>query len=172
MKKYVYSGCRITFDSASPWSFDNHFATNVIIFDVDNSSSSHSDNRKNNFLILGEGPTYGIHRSFWSPEKKFNFTLANTKFCLSLHGNAENRYLFFHGKEIFKLKVDNNNLNFPTQFYLGSISNRFSATESGEVVSLNGNVYDFSVDYNFIGKSDILNIHKYLMTKNNIKQPY
>ena len=36
-------------------------------------------------------------------------------------------------------------------------------------VFLNGNVYNFYVDYNFIDKSDILNIHKYLMTKNNIK---
>ena len=31
------------------------------------------------------------------------------------------------------------------------------------------NIYGFSVDYNYIGKSDILNIHKYLMTKDNIK---
>ena len=28
--------------------------------------------------------------------------------------------------------------------------------------SLSGNVYDFSVRYNSIDKSDILNIHKYL----------
>ena len=34
---------------------------------------------------------------------------------------------------------------------------------------LNENVYDFSVDYNSIDKSDILSIHKYLMIKNNIK---
>ena len=27
----------------------------------------------------------------------------------------------------------------------------------------------FSIDYNSIDKSDILNIHKYLMTKNNMK---
>ena len=38
-----------------------------------------------------------------------------------------------------------------------------------EMCVINGNVCDFSVDYNFIDKSDILNIHKYLMTKNNIK---
>ena len=31
------------------------------------------------------------------------------------------------------------------------------------------NVYNFSVDYDAIDKSDILNIHKYLMVKNNIK---
>ena len=36
-------------------------------------------------------------------------------------------------------------------------------------VSLNGNVYDFSVGNNSIDKSDILSIHKYLITKNNIQ---
>ena len=46
--------------------------------------------------------------------------------------------------------------------------NGFNATESREVF-FNGNVYDLSVDYNSVDKSDILNIHKYLMTKNNIK---
>ena len=71
-EKYVYSGYRITFDSANSWSFDNDLARNVITFGVDNSSSSHSDNRKNNFLILGNRPTYGINGSFGSPEKKFN----------------------------------------------------------------------------------------------------
>ena len=40
----VYSGYGITFDSACSWSFDNDIARNVIIFGVDNSSSSHADN--------------------------------------------------------------------------------------------------------------------------------
>ena len=71
-------------------------------------------------------------------------------------------------KEIFKFKANNKIVNFPKQFFLGSIANGFSATESREV-SLIGNVYDFSVNYNSIDKSDILNIHKSLMTKNNIK---
>ena len=113
---------------------------------------------------------YGINGSFGAPEKKFdiNFSKANTKFCLSLHYNDDNSYLFVDGKEIFKFKADNENVNFPTQFCLRSISNGYSATESREV-SLNGKVHDFSVDYNSIGKSNILNIHKYLMTKNKIK---
>ena len=88
---------------------------------------------------------------------------------MGLHYNADNSYLFVNGKEIFKFKVKNKNANFPSQFGLRSISNGFSATESKEV-SLNGNVYDFSVDYNSIDKSDILETHKYLMTKNNIKK--
>ena len=110
------------------------------------------------------------HRSFGWPEKTFSidFTKGDTNFCLSLHYNADNSYLFVNGKEIFKFKADNKNVNFPAQFCLGSISNRFSGTSSTEV-SLNENVYHFSVDYSSIGKSDILNIHKYLMTKNNVK---
>ena len=51
------------------------------------------------------------------------------------------------GKEIFKFKADNKNVNFPTQVCLGSISNEFSVHESRDI-SLNGNVYDFLVGYN------------------------
>ena len=53
------------------------------------------------------------------------------------------------------------------QLCLGSISNGLSAIESREDF-LKGNAYDFSVDYNSIDKSDILNILKDLMIKNNI----
>ena len=65
-----------------------------------------------------------------------------------------------------EFKAVNKNTSFHTQFYLGGISNGFSALESREGY-LNGNVYDFPVDYNYIDKSDILNIHRYLMIKNN-----
>ena len=84
---------------------------------------------------MGEGPNFGINGSFGSPEKMFdvNFSKVNTKFCLSLHYNHDNSYLFVNGKEIFKFKADNNNVNFPTQFCLVSISNGFSATECREV---------------------------------------
>ena len=76
--------------------------------------------------------------------------------------------MFVNGKETFKFKADKKNVNFPAQFCLGSISDGFSNTESREV-PLNGNVYNFSLDYSTIDKSDILNIHKYLFTKNNVK---
>ena len=89
-----------------------------------------------------------------------NFTKANTKFCLSLHYNADNSYLL--------VNPDNTNVNFPTQFCLGSISNGFSNTEFKEV-SLSRNVNHFSVNYSSIDKSNIINIQKCLMTKYNIK---
>ena len=62
-ENYIYNGYGITFDSADSWSFDNDFARNCVIFVVNN-SSSHSNNDKNNFLILGEHPTFRINGSF------------------------------------------------------------------------------------------------------------
>ena len=43
---------------------------NFTTFGVDNSLSSPSDNFKNNFLILDEGPTFDINGSFGSPEER------------------------------------------------------------------------------------------------------
>ena len=93
----MYSGFKVAFDSAGSWSFSNDSAANVIIFGVDNGSSSHADTHKNNFLVLREGPTFG------SAEKKFsiNFSKASTKFCLRLHYNAVNSHLFVNEEEIF-----------------------------------------------------------------------
>ena len=142
-----YIGYGIVLDVKGSWNFGNDFARNVVIFGVNFSSSSHSINHKNNFLVLGEGPAFGINGSVSSPEKKssVNFSEANTKFCLSLHCNGDNSYLFVDGIEISKFKADNENVNFATHLCLGSISNGFRATESREV-SLKGNVYDFSID--------------------------
>ena len=57
-------------------------------------------------MVLAEVSTYGINGKFGSPEKKFsiNVTKANTKFCLSLHYNADNCYLFVNGKKSLNLK--------------------------------------------------------------------
>ena len=51
---------------------------------------------------------------------------------------------------------------------LGSVSNNFTKDEQSEI-SLNGTVYDFSIDHISLKKEDILNIHQSLMIKHNIK---
>ena len=98
-EKGIYNGYGKTFDEKDSWSFitiskHNGFARNVKIFGIVNSSSSLADNRKNNFLVLGDGPTFAINESFGSTGKRFsiNFSKANEKICLSLHCNAENSY--------------------------------------------------------------------------------
>ena len=72
-----------------------------------------------------------------------------------------------NGKEIYKFKANNGNVNITSQFRLGSISNEFDSSDLKEVY-FRGNVFDISVNYNFINKSEILNIHKYLMIKTSI----
>ena len=49
--------------------FNNDTARNVIIFGVNNSSSPHIDNSKNNILVLGEEPTENINGSVGAAEK-------------------------------------------------------------------------------------------------------
>ena len=129
----MFSGYGIAFDGAGSWSFGNDFARNVVTFIL---IIVHHliliDNRKNKFLVLGEGPAYGINGSFSSPKKKINtnFSKSRTNFCFSLHYNHDNIYLFVNRKEIFKFKANVKIFNFPTQFCLGNVSNVFGATES------------------------------------------
>ena len=59
--KFTYNGRGIAFDGKGSWSFSNGFARNVTIFVVNNTSSSHMDIQKSNFLIVSEGPTEGIN---------------------------------------------------------------------------------------------------------------
>ena len=47
----VFSDYDIALNRAGKWRFDD-FARNVVIFGVDNSSSIHTENRKNSFLVL------------------------------------------------------------------------------------------------------------------------
>ena len=51
---------------------------------------------------------------------------------------------------------------------LGNISGDFPANNMSKT-GLNGYVYDFSVDYRAFDTSNIIDIHKYLMKKHDIK---
>ena len=92
---YKYSGCSIGFDRKGFFSIGDEVSKNVIIFRVDMSSSSHIDNKKKDILILGKDPTQRSEHTL-AAEKLYsiNFTKENIKFCLSLHYNGANSYLF------------------------------------------------------------------------------
>ena len=58
----------------------------VVTFGVKNSSSSHTENRKNYFLVLSKGPTDDINGSVGTAEKNFSInSKAKTIFGLILH---------------------------------------------------------------------------------------
>ena len=95
-----------------------------------------------------------------------NFTKENTKFCLSLHYNGGNSYLFVNDIEIFKFKAKDSEIT-PYPLCLGNILKDW-LVDNMKKTGFNGYIYDFSVDYDTIAVSDILDIHKYLMKKNEI----
>ena len=134
---------------------------NVIIFGVDMSSSRKIDNRKKYILTLGKGSTQG-HTLNAEKMHSINFAVTGNKFCLSLHYNGVNNYLFVNGREIhrFKAKV-------ATPLCLGNISKDWSV-DNMKKTGFNGYVYDFSVDYDAIVIDNIFNVHKYLMKKNSV----
>ena len=167
--KYGYSGYRIGFDRRGSFSFPGSgFGSNALIFGVDMSSSVHVDNKKKkNILILGKGPTQGLEHTL-TAEKMYslNFTKANTKFCLSLHYNGGNSFLFVNVTDIYKFKAKDSEI-LATPLNLGNISKDWSV-DNMKKIGFNGYVYDFSVHYDAIAVNDILDIHKYSMKKNNM----
>ena len=95
------------------------------------------------------------------------YAKTNTKFCLSLHYNGSNSYLFVNGTEIHKFKTKVSEI-IAARICLGNISRDLSV-DNMKKTGLNGYAYDINVDYDFIVNDRILDIHKYLMEKNKIK---
>ena len=73
-----------------------------------------------------------------------NFTENNKKFCLSLHYNGANSYLFVNGTEIHKFKAKDSEI-VTTPLRLRNISKDVSV-DNMKKTGLNGYVYNFSVD--------------------------
>ena len=92
-----------------------------------------------------------------------NFTVTRKKFCLSLHYNEANSYLFVNGTEIIKFKAKDSEI-VPSPLCLGNISKDWSI-DNMKKTEFSGYVYDFSVDYDSTDIDDINDIHKYLMKK-------
>ena len=135
------------------------------------SSSTHIDNEKRH-IVLGIGPTQGLEHTL-TPEKMYsiNCTEKNKKFCLSLHYNGANSYLFVNDKEIIKFKAKDSEI-VASPLCLGNISKDW-LTDNMKNTGLNGYFYEFNVDYGNDSKVDITEvmstIHKYLMRNYNIK---
>ena len=116
------------------------------------SSLTKIDNKKKDIVILGFGPTQGLVAHSLSAEKMYsiNFTKVNTKFCLSLHYNGANSYLFVNRREIHKFTANDPEI-VPNNLCLENVSKDVSASHLKKT-----------------GFDDILDIRNYLIRKNNI----
>ena len=176
--KNNYKGYGICFDERSQF---GHTITeggfthtkngrNVSIFGADMSFSVHATNRANHIYLMGDGLTQGFNDTTIYVEKNYyrNITDPGKKFVLSLHYNGDNSYLFVNGRQELKFKAKTDQL-VKEKLYIGNLSDQWTASES-EKTGLYGNIYDVLVDYQeVVGVGPTYDMHRYLMTKHNIK---
>ena len=98
-----------------------------------------------------------------------NFNVTKKKFCLSLHYNGANGYLFVNGTEIHKFKGKDSEI-VATPLCLGNIS-KDSSVDNMKKIGLNGMFMIWvliMIEYDAIAVDDTLDIQKYLMKSNNM----
>ena len=91
------------------------------------SSSVYVNNKTKNILDLRKDLLQGLDNTTIYAGKLYsiNFTKTNTTFCLNLHCNGGNSYLFVNGTEIIKFKAKDSEI-VANPLCLGNISNDFS----------------------------------------------
>ena len=127
------------------------------------------DNKGKDILILGESLTQGLDDTTLTAEAQysFNFSRSNREFCLTciIMGAA---VFFVNATKIYQVKAKDSEIKkYP--LCLGNISGDFSANNMKKKTGLNGCVCHFSVDCRALDTSNIIDIHKYLMEKHDIK---
>ena len=124
--KHKYSGYGIGFDSRSEFPLPvGSMKKKMSLFLV--SSSMHIDNKRKDILILGEGPTEGLHDTTSIAEAKYaiNFTRSRKRFVLSLCYNGGNSFLFVNATKIYQFKAKCPEIKNYTMC-LGNISKKFT----------------------------------------------
>ena len=114
----------------------------------------HEDNRKNNILVFGEGPTNELHAATITEEIKDSITFTKSRkiVCLSINYNERNSFLYASGVKIYQFKVK-------CPLCEGNMKKK---------TGLYGYVYDFPVDLNTIHISDVGDIDMCLMKKHDM----
>ena len=144
---------------------DGKKARNLVILGTNSSSS--------NALVLGKGSikiTTNDSVSVQAKDKlKTNCAIPKKKFLLSVHYDATDdnskSFLLINGIEQYEFEADKNEI-VARKLNLRSISDNSVLHYSN---TLNGNIYNFALDYKAATIDKIQKIHKYLMNKHNIK---
>ena len=128
-----------------------------MIFSADMSSSVHIDNKQEDILILGKGPSDRLDDTILMAEKEYsiNFTKQQRMFCFCLQYNGSNSCIFANGAEICKFKEKESEIN-GSPLCLGNASR-------------DCDFYDFFTNIDVTAAADVLDIHQYLMKEHDIK---
>ena len=98
-----------------------------------------------------------------------NFTEKNKKFCLSLHYNGANSYLFINGTEIYKFKAKDSEI-VASPLCLGNISKDWLIDNmiKKQVLMDMSMILVLIIMLLILMIDDIKDIHEYLMKKDSI----
>ena len=172
--KHKYSdGIGIGFNSKREHTHPDGGMGRNVIFGADMTNSKHASNKTQDVLVLDRDFMQKIDNITVYAEILYspNFSVENKTFCLSLHYNGDDSYLYVKtlGKDVIKFKAKDEKVQIIHQYpmCLGNISSDFNPKDKYST-GLYGSVYDFSVDYESIANDKILDIHNYLMKKNNL----
>ena len=81
---------------------------------------------KKDILVLGKGPTQGLEHTLTADKMySISFIVSKKKFCLTLHYNGANSYLFVNGKETVKVHANDSEIA-ASPLCLGNISKDWS----------------------------------------------
>ena len=71
------------------------------------SLSVHINNKGKDILVVGKGPTQGLHGTTLTAESQYsiNFTRSNIEFYLSLHCNEGKSFLSVNATKIYHFKA-------------------------------------------------------------------
>ena len=71
------------------------------------SSSVHIDNKENDISVIGKSPAQWLEDTMLTEEAQYliNFSRSNRNFCLSLHYNGSNSFLFINVTKIYQFKA-------------------------------------------------------------------
>ena len=107
---------------------------NVIILGCNASSSSHTNNKKNNIIVLGKDfiqglTSIGIGNIIYVEKiSKTNMTEPNKMCVLSLHYNGDDSYLFVNGVQELKFKAQSFTNDMKSEvFCIGNIISDWSS---------------------------------------------
>ena len=145
-------------------------ARNVLTFGANMSFSGHRTNRANHIYLWFQALRQVLMILRYMQKRTFIETLQILvkKVMLSLHYNGHDSYLFVNGRQELKFKCKTDQL-VKEKLCIGNLSDQWTTSES-EKTGLYGSIYDFVVDYEqIVGVKTINEMHRYLMTKHNIK---
>ena len=112
------------------------------------SSSTDTNNKTRKIVVLGRDFIQGIDGKTVYAEKTYsiNFSETGARFCLSLHYNKNNSYLFINGKEVIKFKAKDSEI-VKDPLCSVNISEDFSESNMKKT-RFHESAYYFSVDHN------------------------